>query len=277
MRILVTNDDGIRACGLAALCGVLVELGHQVTVVAPAGNQSGRSQAISMQAPIRARRVSLLTGLVGAYAVEGTPADCVRAMEGFLPGAPDLVMSGINHGANLGPDVFRSGTVGAAREAALSGIPAVSLSTLSDVPSASLLRYHVPEVAYLAVASPGLVINVNFPVVPNLIRVIVPAATSGYRDESTVRETGDGRYEILMRRTLLPDDTTLTDIRAALMGYVTVSRLPVRETPIPLGPDLPLVPRLGHRDAGGRYTPRMASTTTTMAASRRASPPATSP
>lgn len=251
MRVLVTNDDGIRARGLAALCGVLVELGHQVIVVAPAENQSGRSQAISMHSPIRARRVSLLPGLEGAYAVEGTPADCVRVMEALLHRAPDLVMSGINHGANLGTDVFRSGTVGAAREASLAGIPAASLSALSEVPSASVLRYHVPEIAYLAVASPGLVINVNFPVVPNLIRVIAPVARSGYRDGSEVRETGDGLYEIRLRRTLQSDDDTLTDVRAALMGYVAVSRLPALETPVPLDKDVPLVPRLPQRDAVG--------------------------
>jgi 5'-nucleotidase len=251
MRILVTNDDGIQAQGLAALCGVLIDLGHRVTVIAPQDNQSGRAQAISVHPPIRARRVSFLSGLDGAFAVDGTPADCIRVLPGLMSITPDLVVSGINHGANLGTDVFRSGTVGAAREAVLSGIPAVAFSALSEIPSPGVLRYHVPEAAYLAMASPGLVINVNFPVVPNLIRVIAPVAMNGYRDETQVREVEDGQYEIRVRRSLHPADTTITDVRAALMGYVAVSRLPVLDGPQRLDQDEPLFRKMPSQDVVG--------------------------
>ena len=229
MRILVTNDDGIRAQGLLALCGILLDLGHRVSVIAPAQDQSGRSQAISVHMPLYARREFVLPGLDETFAVDGTPADCIRIHAGLLADVPELVLSGINHGANLGADVFRSGTVGAAREAVLARLPAVAFSALLEVPSPEILRCHVPEAAYLAIASPGYVINVNFPVVPNLIRVIAPLAANGYHDAVETREVTDGVYELRTHRTLAPDDGDVTDLRAALTGYVSVSRLPVRD------------------------------------------------
>ncbi len=245
VRILVTNDDGIRAPGLLALCDVLLSLGHKVSVIAPSRDQSGRSQAVSIQTPVRAHRDFVLPGLDEAFAVEGTPADCVRIHAGLLDELPELVMSGINHGANLGADVFRSGTVGAAREAVLAGLPAVALSALSEVPSPGVLRCHVPEAAYLAIASPGFIINVNFPVLPNLIRVLAPLSTNGYRDDVAAHEVEDGVYDVSMHRTLAPEDAEITDLRAAFMGYVSVSRLPVRDPAV--APSLAVSSAVGRR------------------------------
>ncbi len=127
MNILLTNDDGYRAEGLAAAYRALSGLG-EVHVVAPATEQSACSHKITMDRPITVRRIDH-PGMGSIHTVEGTPADCVRlAIIELLDHRPDLVVAGINHGANAGVDTFYSGTVGAAREGTILGIPAIALS-----------------------------------------------------------------------------------------------------------------------------------------------------
>ena len=133
MRILLTNDDGVYAPGLAALHAALKAC-HEVTVVAPETEQSAVGHAITLSDPIRVRPLGPRTGFAG-YAVSGTPADCVKlALHELLPQKPELVVSGINLGANLGVNLLYSGTVSAATEAAIQDLPAmaVSLGTLRD-------------------------------------------------------------------------------------------------------------------------------------------------
>ena len=127
MRILVTNDDGLRAAGLLPLLRWCRQLG-EVTTIVPLVEQSGKSHGIELKKPFKVHEVELEPGIM-AYAVESTPADCVRY--GVLARGMkfDLVISGINRGFNLGVDSLYSGTVAAAREAALLGIPAIALST----------------------------------------------------------------------------------------------------------------------------------------------------
>ena len=127
MRILVTNDDGLHAAGLIHLVRFCRTLG-EVTTIVPGVEQSGKSQGIELKKPFLVREVELEPGIM-AYAVDSTPADCVRY--GVLARGMkfDLVISGINRGYNLGVDSLYSGTVAAAREAALHGIPAIALST----------------------------------------------------------------------------------------------------------------------------------------------------
>lgn len=127
MRILVTNDDGLRASGLPHLVRFCQRLG-EVTTIVPLVEQSGKSHGIELKKPFKVHEVELEPGIV-AYAVESTPADCVRY--GVLARGMkfDLVISGINRGFNLGVDSLYSGTVSAAKEAALLGIPALALST----------------------------------------------------------------------------------------------------------------------------------------------------
>jgi adenine phosphoribosyltransferase/5'/3'-nucleotidase SurE len=125
--ILVSNDDGVNALGNVALRRALARIA-EVYTVAPEYEQSAKSHSISLHVPLRFRTVE-----PRVHAVDGTPADCVYValfMESLLPRKPDLVVSGINHGANLGTDVHYSGTVAAAREAALRGIPAIAFSNL---------------------------------------------------------------------------------------------------------------------------------------------------
>lgn len=127
MRILVTNDDGLRATGLPHLIRFCRQLG-EVTTIVPLVEQSGKSHGIELRKPFMVHEVELEPGMM-AYAVESTPADCIRY--GVLARGMkfDLVISGINRGFNLGVDSLYSGTVAAAREAALLGIPAIALST----------------------------------------------------------------------------------------------------------------------------------------------------
>ena len=127
VRILLTNDDGISAPGLQATRRALRELdGVEVDVIAPDSNRSATARSITTRSPLSVEEVEFGDGHVG-FATDGTPVDCVRFAElGLVGGRPDLIVSGINHGANLGDDITYSGTVAAALEGIVLGIPAVA-------------------------------------------------------------------------------------------------------------------------------------------------------
>lgn len=128
MKILITNDDGIYAEGLFAMAREISKIA-KVTIVAPDRERSATAHAITMHKPLRVERVNLHDCHVESWMVNGTPSDCVKlALDALLNDVPDLVLSGINRGPNLGTDVIYSGTVSAAIEAAIYGIPAVAFS-----------------------------------------------------------------------------------------------------------------------------------------------------
>jgi 5'-nucleotidase len=133
MRILLTNDDGITAPGLQAARRALRELdGVEVEVIAPNSNRSATARSITTRSPLSIDEVEFGDGDVG-YATDGTPVDCVRFAElGLVGGRPDLIVAGINHGSNLGDDITYSGTVAAALEGIVLGIPAVAFSQQSS-------------------------------------------------------------------------------------------------------------------------------------------------
>src|SRR5947209_17118550 len=134
MRVLLTNDDGIEAEGLQALRRALLELpGIQLAVVAPDGNRSAMARSITTRRPLWVQEVDFSDGTVG-YATDGTPVDCVRlARLGLIQGfEAELVVSGINHGSNLGDDITYSGTVAAALEAIVVGLPGIAVSQQSS-------------------------------------------------------------------------------------------------------------------------------------------------
>ena len=168
VRILLSNDDGIEAAGLAALERAMAPLG-EVWTVAPATEQSAKSHSFTMFEPLRANPSG-----PRRFAVTGTPADAVYlALHGLLGERPDLVVSGINRGSNLGTDVLYSGTVAAAREAAANDLPALAISL--HVPEGSTLLHWdtaiavAAKVAVALIANPlpaGTVLNVNVPNVP---------------------------------------------------------------------------------------------------------------
>ncbi len=132
MRVLLTNDDGIQASGLQALRRELLKLdGIDLDVIAPDSNRSATARSITTRSPLWVEEVAFNDGTVG-YATEGTPVDCVRFADlGLLGEAPDLIVSGINHGSNLGDDVTYSGTVAAALEGIVLGLPAIAVSQQS--------------------------------------------------------------------------------------------------------------------------------------------------
>src|SRR3989440_11986213 len=134
MRVLLTNDDGIEAAGLQALRRELIKLpGIELAVIAPDGNRSAMARSITTRRPLWVQEVDFDDGTVG-YATDGTPVDCVRlARLGLIEGfSAELVVSGINHGSNLGDDITYSGTVAAALEAIVLGLPGIAVSQQSS-------------------------------------------------------------------------------------------------------------------------------------------------
>jgi len=167
MRILITNDDGIHAEGICALARRLSRE-HQVVVVAPDSERSGAAHSITLTAPLRVRRASIPgTSDVEAYKVNGAPADCVILGCRALHVKPDLILSGINHGYNLGVDVHYSGTVSAAMEGAMQGIPSMAVS----MEGFTSLDFSVPariaeELIPQFMQSGCMLFNVNVPDLP---------------------------------------------------------------------------------------------------------------
>ena len=163
MHILVTNDDGIQAPGILALAAALRELG-QVTVVAPDRERSAVGHSLTLHSPLRVFELR-----DGFYAVDGTPTDCVNmGIHSLLPICPDLVVSGINHGPNLGDDITYSGTVAAAMEATLMGIPAIAVSLATfdhggHFPAAAAVAVRVSRQVMANRLPTDTFLNVNVP------------------------------------------------------------------------------------------------------------------
>jgi 5'-nucleotidase len=134
MKIALTNDDGIQSVGIRALCRALLEAGHEVRIIAPMTEQSAVGHSITVHRPLRAQ--PLEEEHFRGFGIYGTPTDCVKLGIGeLLPAKPDMVISGINAGANVGPDILYSGTVAAATEAAHLGFPALAVSHDSYAPA----------------------------------------------------------------------------------------------------------------------------------------------
>src|ERR671939_1423620 len=129
MKVLLTNDDGIQATGLNELRRALLAVpGIDLAVIAPNSNRSATARSITTRRPLEVEEVQFDDGTVG-YATDGTPVDCVRlASLGLVGDQPELIVSGINHGSNLGDDITYSGTVAAALEGVVLGIPAIAVS-----------------------------------------------------------------------------------------------------------------------------------------------------
>ena len=173
MHILVTNDDGILSPGLLALANAMRPLGR-VTVLAPDRNWTASGHVKTLERPLRVREAVLFDGSPG-FSSDGAPSDCVAlALLGVLPDAVDLVVSGVNPGENIGHDVTYSGTVTAAMEAAISGLPGVAVSLQLPATSIPMLDYSAAgQVARQVVSqviahglAAGTLLNVNVPYCP---------------------------------------------------------------------------------------------------------------
>ena len=162
MKILVSNDDGYLATGIIALADALSEVAD-VVVVAPDRNRSAASNSLTLESPLRVRKVG-----DNRFAVNGTPSDCVHlALTGLLDSEPDLVVSGINHGANLGDDVIYSGTVAAAMEGRFLGLPTIAVSLVGDrlehFDSAARVAAGMVQKLEGAMLASDVILNVNVP------------------------------------------------------------------------------------------------------------------
>lgn len=189
LRILLTNDDGIFAEGLQVLAREVRKVAD-IHVVAPDHEQSATGHAITMHRPLRAEKVKYLQSAdLPAWAVNGTPADCVKlAVEALLPYKPDLVISGINRGANLGTDVLYSGTVSAAIEGVILGIPAIAVS---------LTEYYEPRFEFAAefVARLAGILFAKQPASDMLLNVNVPGCDREEMQGVAVTKLGVRQYK----------------------------------------------------------------------------------
>jgi 5'-nucleotidase len=236
MRILLTNDDGYHARGLAVLEQIARTLSDDITVVAPAEEQSGKGRSLTLTEPFRVRRHG-----EGRYAVKGTPTDCVMfaLAEVMADAKPDLILSGVNRGGNLAEDVSYSGTVSAAMEGALAGIRSIALSQryarsgMGDaVPfdTAEAWGERVLRPLLDVDMEPRTLVNINFPPIAAEAVQGIKVVSQGFRDYGRVAldkrldPRGFPYYWLAMGRMphqAVPD----TDLDAIEAGFVTVTPL----------------------------------------------------
>lgn len=234
MRILVTNDDGIHAPGLKIAEAIAKKLSKDIWIVAPDYEQSGASHSLTLTKPLRLRKVN-----ARKYAVRGTPTDCVMmAVHEIMQqeGRPDLIISGVNRGSNLGEDVTYSGTVAAAMEGTLLGIPSIALS--QKINPGHPVKWatgeqHAPGLIRKLLKQgwpKGVLININFPDVVSDAVEGVQIVTQGQRDltDLTLDHRIDARgvpYYWIGFRHQNGKPKRGTDLRAVDEGYIAVTPL----------------------------------------------------
>ncbi len=169
LNILISNDDGVFAGGIRALANSAMNNGHKVTVVCPDQEKSATGHGLTLQSPLRVERADeLFENGIKAWACSGTPADCVKlALSELLDKKPDLILSGINHGPNLGTDIFCSGTVAAAMEGTLENVRSMAISVASfkwkNFEYASEIAMNIAEQAVNDNWPKSLLLNLNIP------------------------------------------------------------------------------------------------------------------
>ena len=190
MNILISNDDGIRAEGIARLAAAALPFGR-VFVAAPQSQCSGMSQKLTIRGTLAVEQADFPVPVEAAWAVGGTPADCVKAaVKALVPCRPDVVLTGVNQGWNAGLDIAYSGTIGAALEGVMNGIPAIAFSA-REFCDPGAMEVYLPRVLQellQALPKPGTLWNVNFPdcaasACKGILRGRVPAACSFYDNE----------------------------------------------------------------------------------------------
>jgi 5'-nucleotidase len=231
LRVLLTNDDGIDAAGLQALRRALAELPDiELVVIAPDGNRSATARSITFRRPLWVTETPFDDGTHG-YACDGTPVDCVRlAALGLIEGfQPDVVVSGINHGANLGDDITYSGTVAAALEGVMLGVPAVAMSQQSASTDFGVAaRFGAALVDQLddVPLPPGTLLNVNVPATTPTGVEVTRLGKRVYQDELTLIEEQDGRRRFqVYSDSPIHHDEPGTDLSAVSDGLIAVTPL----------------------------------------------------
>ncbi|MCL0100249.1 5'/3'-nucleotidase SurE [Peptococcaceae bacterium] len=234
MRFLVSNDDGIYADGIKALRRALERIG-EVTVVAPDRERSASGHGITVHRPLRTKIIKYKNSSTLGYAVDGTPADCVKlGLEALLKHPPDLIISGINFGPNLGTDVLYSGTVSAAFEGVINGIPAVavSLNTWVDPDYTYAAEFITEYIPYVLKHKPplGVMLNINVPhgIKPKGVRV-TRLGSRRYIDVVDQRTDPRGRVYFWMAGEPedIDDHDPETDLNAVKEGYISVTPIQI--------------------------------------------------
>jgi len=230
MRILLTNDDGILAEGLIALYEEL-KGDFDLSVIAPETEMSAVGHAITLSNPLRVRRFKR-NGTFFGYAVSGTPADCVKiAIQEILQQRPDMIISGINIGSNVGINLLYSGTVSAATEGAFLGIPsfAISLNTKNDSDFSFPAKFSRQMISFVMENSirEGTALNVNIPAVPeNQIKGISFTTQDLVRQRDTYEKRNDPRgnsYYWLASETTVEESIPNTDLKALQENRITIT------------------------------------------------------
>ncbi|MDA8193338.1 MAG: 5'/3'-nucleotidase SurE [Thermaerobacter sp.] len=241
MRILLTNDDGIDAPGIQALREVL-NPEHELLLAAPSEQRSASGHAITMGRPLLARHYRYASASEG-WGIDGTPADCVRiGLELMGDVRPDLLISGINFGANLGRDVFYSGTVSAAVEGTLMGVPSIAVSLASPDPAgfewtARFIRWWI-RFGEFCKPPAGVVYNVNVPSLRTRLPSAIRSVKLGQREYVNhcrrSDDTGDQAYFWLTGRVSERREPDDTDVGAHQLGYITLTPLHLDWTAYPV-------------------------------------------
>lgn len=229
MRILLSNDDGYQAKGLRVLARTLADVAD-VTIVAPDRNRSGASNSLTLERPLRVERAE-----DNVYYVNGTPTDCVHiAVTGLLDHTPDMLISGINHGANLGDDVLYSGTVAAAMEGRFLGVPAIAVSLVGEGEHFETAADLVLRLVRRSLDDPlpaESILNVNVPDVPPGALAGIRTTRLGFRHKSepVVRALDPKNRPIywIGPAGAGQDAGPGTDFHAIANGYVSVSPIKV--------------------------------------------------
>lgn len=232
MKILVVNDDGIQAPGIRRLAEVASKLG-EVWVIAPASQCSAMSHRITVRADLEVKKVDFPVDGVHAYSVSGTPADCVKAaFLHIMPQKPDIVFSGINNGYNAGEDILFSGTIGAAMEALLGGVPAIAFSSERENDYEVVDEYLYPIAKELIEEKlpANQIWNVNFPCCPlselkGILRDRKPAQTQFYLDHYDRTDCPEGGMILSAAGIPITECEAGTDIGAVLAGYISIGRV----------------------------------------------------
>jgi 5'-nucleotidase len=228
--ILISNDDGIYAAGIIALWEAMQDMGD-VTVVAPDTEKSAVGHAITISDPIRIKKIKSRNGY-GGYAVKGTPADCVKiAGRALLKRPPDIVISGINHGANVGTNIIYSGTVSAATEGTMLNIPSVAISLNSikggDFEPAKHVARQVVKAVLKNELPQGILLNVNVPNVPHEEIKGYKITRQGnifFKDRFEKREDPRGQLYYWMTGEIIDEDSDLIfDGTALQKNYISVT------------------------------------------------------
>jgi 5'-nucleotidase len=236
LRVLLTNDDGIDAEGLQALRRALAALDDvELAVVAPDGNRSATARSITFRRPLWVTEIPFADATSG-YACDGTPVDCVRlATLGLVEGfEPDVIVSGINHGANLGDDIAYSGTVAAALEGVVLGIPAIAVSQQSlgramtfDFTAAAAFTARMVERLDDVPLPAGTLLNVNFPGTDEIAGVdVCRLGKRVYQDRLNLVDEESGRRQFrIYGDSPVHDDEEGTDLCAVHHGRIAVTPL----------------------------------------------------